>query len=58
MLFDPHLPLGSVFKLPNRGDLFQLIDGPLAGAKCFRSMLGAGDDQDDILTDVFLRTDG
>jgi hypothetical protein len=40
-----------MFEFPNGSDLLQLIDGPLAGLERFRPMLGAGDDQDDILPD-------
>ena len=40
MLFDPDFTFGRMFQLPDRRDLLQFIDRPLAGPKRLGTMLG------------------
>ena len=54
MLLDPDLPFGGVLELPYRGNLLQFIDRPLACLERIGPMLGADDDQHDVLSDVDL----
>jgi len=52
MFFDPHFAFRGVFELPDRRDLLQFVDRPLAGAKGLCAMLCPNDDQHDIFTDA------
>src|SRR5581483_3557927 len=52
MLFDPNFTIWSLFLLPDRRDLLELIDAPAAGGERIGAMLGAHDDQHDVLADL------
>src|SRR5437879_13628228 len=52
MFLDPDLALRRGLELPDRGDLLELVDAPLAGPECLGAVLGGGDDQDDVLADL------
>src|SRR2546422_4771332 len=52
MFLDPDLALRRGLELPDRGDLLELVDAPLAGPECLGPVLGGSDDQDDVLADL------
>ena len=51
MFLHPDFTFRRVFEFPNRGDLFQFIDRPLAGAERLGPMLGPHNNQHDIFAD-------
>src|SRR4029077_8160287 len=53
MLFYPDFAFRRVFELPDRRDLFQFIDCPLAGTERLSSMLSPHDNQYDVFADTY-----
>src|SRR4029077_15518785 len=52
MLFYPDFAFRRVLEFPDRRDLFQFIDRPLAGTKCLSPMLSPHHNQHNVFTDA------
>src|SRR3989442_5766485 len=52
MFLNPDLALRRGLELPDRGDLLELVDAPLAGPECLGPVLGGSDDQHDVLANL------